>query len=60
LIGVTKRAGFLGADGKLPKVGRVLVADSAAAILSSLLGTSTVVSYVESSFVAWRPAGARG
>jgi len=49
LIGVTKRAGFLGADGKLPKVGRVLVADSAAAILSSLLGTSTVVSYVESS-----------
>jgi len=49
LIGVTKRAGFLGADGKLPKVGRVLVADSAAAILSSLLGTWTVVSYVESS-----------
>ncbi len=49
LIGVTKRAGFLGADGKLPKVGRALVADSIAAILSSLFGTSTVVSYVESS-----------
>jgi AGZA family xanthine/uracil permease-like MFS transporter len=48
LIGVTKRAGFLGADGKLPKVGRALVADSLAAILSSLLGTSTVVSYIES------------
>ncbi len=48
LIGVTKRAGFLGPDGRLPKVGRALVADSLAAILSSLFGTSTVVSYVES------------
>ncbi|MDR2674460.1 MAG: NCS2 family permease [Opitutaceae bacterium] len=48
LIGVTKRAGFLDRDGALPKVGRALVADSAAAVLSSLLGTSTVVSYVES------------
>jgi adenine/guanine/hypoxanthine permease len=49
LIGVAKRAGFLGADGKLPRVGRALVADSIAAILSALFGTSTVVSYVESS-----------
>ena len=48
LIGVTKRAGFLDAQGKLPKVGRVLVADSLAAMISALLGTSTVVSYVES------------
>jgi AGZA family xanthine/uracil permease-like MFS transporter len=48
LIGVTKRAGFLDADGNLPKVGRALVADSVAAVLSSLFGTSTVVSYVES------------
>lgn len=48
LIGVTQRAGLLDKDGKLPKAGRALVADSIAAILSSLLGTSTVVSYVES------------
>jgi len=48
LIGVTQRAGLLGPDGKLPKAGRALVADSLAAILSSLLGTSTVVSYIES------------
>ncbi len=48
LIGVTQRAGLLGPDGKLPKAGRALVADSIAAILSSLLGTSTVVSYIES------------
>lgn len=48
LIGVTQRAGLLGPDGRLPKAGRALVADSIAAILSSLLGTSTVVSYIES------------
>lgn len=48
LIGVTQRAGLLGPDGRLPKAGRALVADSLAAILSSLFGTSTVVSYIES------------
>jgi len=48
LIGVTKRAGLLDANGHLPKAGRALVADSSAAILSSLFGTSTVVSYIES------------
>lgn len=48
LIGVTQRAGLLRPDGTLPKAGRALVADSIAAILSSLLGTSTVVSYIES------------
>jgi AGZA family xanthine/uracil permease-like MFS transporter len=48
LIGVTKRAGMLNKDGHLPKAGRALIADSIAAILSSLFGTSTVVSYIES------------
>lgn len=48
LIGVTKRAGLLQPDGSLPKAGRALVSDSLAAILSSLCGTSTVVSYIES------------
>jgi adenine/guanine/hypoxanthine permease len=48
LIGVTKRAGLLDAKGQLPKAGRALVADSTAAILSALTGTSTVVSYIES------------
>lgn len=48
LIGVTKRAGLLDDKGNLPKAGRALVADSIAAILSSLGGTSTVVSYIES------------
>ena len=36
LIGVTTRAGLLDAEGNLPGVGRVLVADSLAAIMSAL------------------------
>ena len=48
LIGVTKRAGFLRPDGTLPFAGRALVADSVATIFSSILGTSTVTSYIES------------
>jgi adenine/guanine/hypoxanthine permease len=36
------------AHGNIPRVGRALVADSVAAIISSLFGTSTVVSYIES------------
>lgn len=48
LIGVTKRAGYLSPDGRLPRAGRALVADSVATILSSLMGTSTVTSYIES------------
>jgi AGZA family xanthine/uracil permease-like MFS transporter len=48
LIGVTKRAGLLDAQGRLPKAGRALLADSCATILSALCGTSTVVTYIES------------
>ena len=48
LIGVTKRAGLLDSEGRLPKAGRALLADSIATILSALCGTSTVVSYIES------------
>lgn len=48
LIGVTKRAGLLSADGTLPRAGRALLADSIATIASALCGTSTVVSYIES------------
>jgi AGZA family xanthine/uracil permease-like MFS transporter len=48
LIGVTKRAGLLDAQGRLPNAGRALLADSIATIISALCGTSTVVSYIES------------
>lgn len=48
LIGVTRKAGIMDEKGNVPRVGRALVADSIAAIFSSLIGTSTVVSYIES------------
>ncbi|PPC75998.1 guanine permease [Pokkaliibacter plantistimulans] len=48
LIGVAKRAGLMGKDGHLPKMGRALIADSTAAMSGSLLGTSTTTSYIES------------
>lgn len=48
LIGVTKKAGLMQADGNIPNLGKALFADSAAAVAGSLLGTSSVTSYVES------------
>ncbi|MEK1905873.1 MAG: NCS2 family permease [Pseudomonas sp.] len=48
LIGVAKRAGLMSKEGHLPKMGRALIADSAAAMGGSLLGTSTTTSYIES------------
>jgi AGZA family xanthine/uracil permease-like MFS transporter len=48
LIGVAKRAGLMGKDGHMPKMGRALIADSTAALAGSLLGTSTTTSYIES------------
>jgi len=48
LIGVSKRAGALDQQGNLPRIGRALMADAGAAMFGSLLGTSTVTSYIES------------
>ena len=48
LIGVAKRAGLMGKDGRMPRMGRALIADSTAAMAGSLLGTSTTTSYIES------------
>jgi AGZA family xanthine/uracil permease-like MFS transporter len=48
LIGVAHRAGLLDERGRLPRIGRVFVADSLAAMGGALLGTSTVTSYIES------------
>ncbi len=49
LIGIAYRAGFIDKSGKLPRINRVLLADSSAAIVGAVLGTSTTTSYVESS-----------
>jgi len=48
LVGVTRRAGLVDADGRVPKLNRILLTDSIATIFGSLAGTSTVTSYVES------------
>src|ERR1700739_1246972 len=47
LVGVCEQGGFI-KEGKIPRVGRVLVADAVGTIFGSLTGTSTVTSYVES------------
>ncbi|MGB2633769.1 MAG: NCS2 family permease [Candidatus Acidiferrum sp.] len=56
LVGVCEQAGFV-KDGKIPRVGRVLLADSVGTIFGALTGTSTVTSYIESA--AGVAAGAR-
>lgn len=48
LVGVANQAGMM-KDNKLPRAGKALAADSTATIVGSILGTSTVTSYVESS-----------
>jgi AGZA family xanthine/uracil permease-like MFS transporter len=48
LIGVSHRAGLLDAQGRLPRMGRALIADSSATVVGSVLGTSNTTSYIES------------
>ena len=48
LIGVAQKAGLVDKNGKLPRLGRALMADSTATMAGSLMGTSTTTSYVES------------
>lgn len=48
LVAVTKKAGLVRPDGAIPRLNRILTADSIATIGGSLVGTSTVVSYIES------------
>jgi len=48
LIAVTQRAGLAEKDGKVPRLGRALLADSSATVAGAALGTSTTTSYIES------------
>ena len=48
LVAVANQAGFV-KNNKLPRAGRALFSDSIASVTGSVLGTSTVTSYVESS-----------
>jgi len=48
LIGVTKKAGLIDSQGRIPRIDRILFTDATATVAGSLAGTSTVVSYIES------------
>lgn len=48
LIGVSRHAGLVDQQGRLPKMGNALTADACATLVGSLLGTSTTTSYIES------------
>jgi len=48
LVAVTKRAGLVAEDGTIPRLNRILFADSIAAMFGALMGVSTVTSYIES------------
>jgi AGZA family xanthine/uracil permease-like MFS transporter len=48
LVGVATRADMLDADGKLPRLGKALLADSGATTAGAIFGTSSTTSYIES------------
>ena len=49
LVAVSKKAGLIDANHHIPRLNRIFFADATATIAGSLTGTSTVVSYIESS-----------
>lgn len=49
LVAVGKRAGLLDASNRIPRVNRILYSDALATVAGACAGTSTVVSYIESS-----------
>jgi len=48
LVAVTQRAGLMTPDGRIPRLKRMLFADSAASMAGAVAGTSPVVNYIES------------
>jgi adenine/guanine/hypoxanthine permease len=49
LVAVSKKAGLITEDARIPRLSRIFFADATATIAGSLAGTSTVCSYIESS-----------
>ena len=49
LVAVGKKAGLFDRAHRIPRINRILFSDAAATVVGSLAGTSTVVSYIESS-----------
>ena len=48
LIATTSQAGLIGKDGKIPNMGKALLADSSATVAGTFLGTSSTTSFIES------------
>jgi AGZA family xanthine/uracil permease-like MFS transporter len=48
IIGVAHQAGFLDAEGRLPRIRQAFLADSSGAMIGAALGTSTNTAYIES------------
>jgi AGZA family xanthine/uracil permease-like MFS transporter len=48
LVAVTKKAGLVDANGDIPRLNRILLVDSTAAMVGAVAGVSTVTSYIES------------
>jgi adenine/guanine/hypoxanthine permease len=48
LVAVTTKAGLVDKDGSIPRLNRILLADSVATMVGAMAGTSTVTSYIES------------
>ena len=48
LVAVTKKANLVAPDGSIPRLNRILLADSAASMVGAVAGVSTVTSFVES------------
>jgi adenine/guanine/hypoxanthine permease len=48
LVAVTKRAGLVDKDGSIPRLNRILLADSISMLVGAVAGTSPVTSYLES------------
>ncbi|HEX3464622.1 MAG TPA: NCS2 family permease [Candidatus Elarobacter sp.] len=48
LVGLASRAGYLDANGDMPRARRTFASDGLAAIAGALLGTSTTTAYIES------------
>ena len=48
LVAVTKKAGLVDDAGRIPRLNRILLADSISTMVGAIAGTSTVTSYIES------------
>lgn len=48
LVAVTKRAGLMDGEGRIPNLKRMLLVDSVATMIGAFAGTSTTTSYIES------------